>query len=83
MEKAEKECDQSEDILVYATSQHNLIHVTFIIQKEKVTEFNGVSASGTSSIVFDTTAAESKRQMNLPYPAFVRSRLPKYPRPAV
>ena len=28
-------------------------------------------------------AAESQRQMNSTYPAFVRSRLPKYPKPAV
>lgn len=45
--------------------------------------FTGVSGSGKSSIVFDTIAAESQRQMNATYPAFVRSRLPKYPKPAV
>ena len=39
--------------------------------------FTGVSGSGKSSIVFDTIAAESQRQMNATYPAFVRSRLPK------
>ena len=44
--------------------------------------FTGVSGSGKSSIVFDTIAAESQRQMNAAYPAFVRSRLPKYPKPA-
>ena len=45
--------------------------------------FTGVSGSGKSSIVFDTIAAESQRQMNATYAAFVRSRLPKYPKPAV
>ena len=45
--------------------------------------FTGVSGSGKSSIVFDTIAAEAQRQMNATYPAFVRSRLPKYPKPAV
>ena len=51
--------------------------------KGKITVFTGVSGSGKSSIVFDTIAAESQRQMNATYPAYVRSRLPKYPKPAV
>ena len=70
------------DILVYGLTQNNLKHITFRIPKEKITVFTGVSGSGKSSIVFDTIAAESQRQMNAAYPAFVRSRLPKYPKPA-
>lgn len=72
-----------EDILVQGLTQNNLKHVTFRIPKEKITVFTGVSGSGKSSIVFDTIAAESQRQMNATYPAFVRSRLPKHPKPAV
>ena len=72
-----------EDIMVHGHTQKNLKHVTFTIPKEKITVFTGVSGSGKSSIVFDTIAAESQRQMNATYPAFVRSRLPKYPKPAV
>lgn len=71
------------DIMVHGLTQNNLKHVTFSIPKEKITVFTGVSGSGKSSIVFDTIAAESQRQMNATYPAFVRSRLPKYPKPAV
>lgn len=71
------------DILVHGLTQNNLKHVTFRIPKEKITVFTGVSGSGKSSIVFDTIAAESQRQMNATYSAFVRSRLPKYPKPAV
>ena len=71
------------DIIVHGLTQNNLKHVTFRIPKEKITVFTGVSGSGKSSIVFDTIAAESQRQMNATYPAFVRSRLPKYPKPAV
>lgn len=71
------------DILVHGLTQNNLKHVTFRIPKEKITVFTGVSGSGKSSIVFDTIAAESQRQMNATYPAYVRSRLPKYPKPAV
>lgn len=70
------------DIMVHGLTQNNLKHVTFRIPKEKITVFTGVSGSGKSSIVFDTIAAESQRQMNATYPAFVRSRLPKYPKPA-
>lgn len=71
------------DIIVQGLTQNNLKHVSFRIPKEKITVFTGVSGSGKSSIVFDTIAAESQRQMNAAYPAFVRSRLPKYPKPAV
>ena len=54
------------DIMVYGLTQNNLKHVTSRIPKEKITVFTGVSGSGKSSIVFDTIAAESQRQMNLP-----------------
>lgn len=71
------------EIVVQGLTQNNLKHVSFHIPKEKITVFTGVSGSGKSSIVFDTIAAESQRQMNATYPAYVRSRLPKYPKPAV
>ena len=71
------------DIIIQGLTQNNLKHVSLTIPKEKITVFTGVSGSGKSSIVFDTIAAESQRQMNATYPAFVRSRLPKYPKPAV
>lgn len=71
------------DMMIQGLTQNNLKHVTFRIPKEKITVFTGVSGSGKSSIVFDTIAAESQRQMNATYPAFVRSRLPKYPKPEV
>lgn len=70
------------DIVVQGLTQNNLKHISFRIPKEKITVFTGVSGSGKSSIVFDTIAAESQRQMNATYPAYVRSRLPKYPKPA-
>lgn len=71
------------DIMIHGLTQNNLKHVSFSIPKEKITVFTGLSGSGKSSIVFDTIAAESQRQMNATYPAFVRSRMPKYPKPAV
>lgn len=54
------------EILVQGLTQNNLKGVTFRIPKEKITVFTGVSGSGKSSIVFDTIAAESQRQLNAP-----------------
>ena len=56
-------------------------HLEFQRRKSRCLPESQVPAS--SSIVFDTIAAEAQRQMNATYPAFVRSRLPKYPKPAV
>jgi excinuclease ABC A subunit len=63
--------------------QNNLKNVSLEIPKGKIVAFTGVSGSGKSSIVFDTIAAESQRQMNETYSAFVRGRLPKYEKPHV
>ncbi|NMM62632.1 excinuclease ABC subunit UvrA [Clostridium sp. P21] len=63
--------------------QNNLKNISINIPKEKIVVFTGVSGSGKSSIVFDTIAAESQRQMNETYPAFIRGRLPKYEKPHV
>lgn len=71
------------DIKISGLSENNLKHISLTIPKEKITVFTGVSGSGKSSIVFDTIAAESQRQMNATYPAFVRSRLPKHKKPQV
>lgn len=71
------------DITIVGLTQNNLKHVSLSIPKEKITVFTGVSGSGKSSIVFDTIAAEAQQQMNASYPAYIRSRLPKYPKPSV
>ena len=71
------------DIIIEGLTQNNLKHISLRIPKEKITVFTGVSGSGKSSIVFDTIAAEAQRQLNATYPPFVRSRLPKYAKPAV
>ena len=63
--------------------QNNLKNVSLDIPKGKIVVFTGVSGSGKSSIVFDTIAAESQRQMNETYTAFMRGRLPKYEKPRV
>ncbi len=63
--------------------QNNLKNISLTIPKNKIVVFTGVSGSGKSSIVFDTIAAESQRQMNETYTAWVRGRMPKYEKPKV
>ena len=70
-------------IIIRGLCQNNLKNVSMDIPKEKIVVFTGVSGSGKSSIVFDTIAAESQRQMNETYTAFIRGRLPKFKKPRV
>ncbi|MDO5574643.1 MAG: excinuclease ABC subunit UvrA [bacterium] len=70
-------------IVIQGLRQNNLKNVSLEIPKEKIVVFTGVSGSGKSSIVFDTIAAESQRQMNETYTAFIRGRLPKFQKPKV
>lgn len=72
-----------EPIKIRGLKQNNLKNVNLDIEKGKIVVFTGVSGSGKSSIVFDTIAAESQRQMNETYTAWVRGRLPKYDKPHV
>lgn len=74
---------KNNSIMIRGLYQNNLKHVSLDIPKEKIVVFTGVSGSGKSSIVFDTIAAESQRQMNETYTAFIRGRLPKYEKPKV
>ncbi|MFE6194108.1 ATP-binding cassette domain-containing protein [Streptomyces sp. NPDC057838] len=68
-------------ITLTGARENNLKDVTLRIPKGRLTVFTGVSGSGKSSVVFDTIAVESQRQMNETYPWFVRNRLPKFERP--
>ncbi len=72
-----------ESIVIRGLRQNNLKNVSLDIPKGKIVVFTGVSGSGKSSIVFDTVAAESQRQMNETYTAFMRGRLPKFEKPKV
>jgi len=72
-----------EPIRIRGLKQNNLKNISLDIPKNKIVVFTGVSGSGKSSIVFDTIAAESQRQMNETYTAWVRGRLPKYEKPHV
>jgi excinuclease UvrABC ATPase subunit len=68
-------------IWVVGARENNLKNVTVAIPKGRIVVFTGVSGSGKSSLVFDTIAAESQRQLNETFPAFVRNRLPHYGQP--
>lgn len=63
--------------------ENNLKHVSVDIPKYQITVFTGVSGSGKSSMVLDTIAAQSRRELNDTFPSFVQNYLPKYGRPHV
>lgn len=70
-------------IHVVGARQKNLKNIDVKIPKKKITVFTGVSGSGKSSLVFDTIAAESQRQLNETYSSFIRHRLPHYGQPKI
>ncbi len=75
--------DKEESINVVGVREKNLKNIDIEIPKKKITVFTGVSGSGKSSLVFDTIAAESQRQLNETYSSFIRHRLPHYGQPDV
>src|SRR5580658_495144 len=68
-------------IEIVGARENNLKNVSLNIPKRKITIFTGVSGSGKSSIVFDTIAAEARRQLNETFSTFVRNFLPRYAQP--
>ena len=75
--------DRRDRIRVIDAYENNLKHVSVDIPKYKLTVFTGVSGSGKSSMVLDTIAAQSRRELNDTFPGFVQNYLPKYGRPHV
>lgn len=72
-----------QNITIVGARENNLKDVSLTIPKDRITVFTGVSGSGKSSIVFDTIAVESQRQLNETFTTFIRNRLPKHERPHV
>ncbi len=70
-----------EYIEIRGARENNLKNVSLRIPKRKITIFTGVSGSGKSSIVFDTIAAEARRQLNETFSTFIRNFLPHYAQP--
>ncbi len=72
-----------DNIIIKGAAENNLKNVSLNIPKHKITVFTGVSGSGKSSLVMDTIAAKSRRELNDTFPTFVQQYLPKYGRPHV
>lgn len=70
-----------DEIILRGLKENNLKNIDLNIPKEKIIVFTGLSGSGKSSVVFDTLATESRRQMTLNYPLYVRNQMPRYERP--
>ncbi|MHA6250371.1 ATP-binding cassette domain-containing protein [Oceanobacillus sp. CAU 1775] len=73
--------ERKDEIILRGLKENNLKNIHLNIAKEKITVFTGLSGSGKSSVVFDTLATESRRQMTLNYPLYVRNQMPRYERP--
>ncbi|KQY86780.1 excinuclease ABC subunit UvrA [Pelomonas sp. Root1444] len=76
-----KPSDPTDVIRVVGARENNLRNISVDIPKKRITVFTGVSGSGKSSLVFDTIAAESQRQLNDTFSTFVRHRLPHHAQP--
>lgn len=74
---------EQNNIIIKSARLNNLKNVSLSIPKNEIVVFTGVSGSGKSSIVFDTIAVESQRQLNDTFSWYIRNRLPKYERPDV
>ena len=70
-------------ILIKGATENNLKNLSLSIPKRKITVVTGVSGSGKSSLVLDTIAAKSRRELNDTFPSFTQQYLPKYGRPHV
>jgi excinuclease UvrABC ATPase subunit len=70
-----------EYIEIRGARENNLKDVSLRLPKRKIIIFTGVSGSGKSSVVFDTLANEAQRLLYENFSMFVRSFLPRYPRP--
>ncbi|GAA4144013.1 ATP-binding cassette domain-containing protein [Actinomadura keratinilytica] len=68
-------------ILIKGARQNNLKDITLRIPRQQIVVFTGVSGSGKSSVVFDTVAAESRRQLGETFSWYVRNRMPRHERP--
>src|SRR5690625_5775710 len=73
--------EKNDAIILKGLKENNLKNIDLTIPKKKITVFTGLSGSGKSSVVFDTLATESSRQMTLNYPLYVRNQMPRYERP--
>ncbi|GAA0370293.1 excinuclease ABC subunit UvrA [Alkalibacterium iburiense] len=70
-----------DEMLLRGMRENNLKHIDLTLPKEKLIVFTGLSGSGKSSVVFDTIAAESQRQMEQNYSQYLRRHMELHERP--
>lgn len=70
-------------IHIHGARENNLKNIDLDIPKYQTTVFAGLSGAGKSSLVFDTLAAVSRRELNETFPSFTQQYLPKYGQPDV
>ena len=68
-------------IKIRGANEHNLRNLDIDIPRDEFVVLTGLSGSGKSSLVFDTIAAESMRQLYDTFPLYIRSRMPRYEPP--
>ena len=68
-------------IEIRGARENTLRDVDVDLPRRAITVVSGVSGSGKSSLVVDTLAAESQRQLNDMFSAFAQNRLPTYGQP--
>lgn len=73
--------ENRDEIILRGLKENNLKNIDLNIPKRTINVFTGLSGSGKSSVVFDTLATESRRQMTMNYPLYVRNQMPRYERP--
>lgn len=75
--------EKPDAIQITGARTNNLKGVSLAVPKNKLVVFTGVSGSGKSSLVFDTIAVESMRQLYDTFPLYLRNRMPHYEPPQV
>lgn len=70
-------------IQINHAKENNLKDISVKIPKYVTTVVAGLSGSGKSSLIFDTLAATSRRELNQTFPSFTQQYLPKYGDPDV
>lgn len=75
--------NQTDKLIIHKAWEHNLKGIDLVIPKGKLVVFAGVSGSGKSSLVFNTIAAESMRQLQEIFPLYIRNRMAYQPKPNV
>lgn len=70
-----------DQMILRGLRENNLKNIDLTLPKNELIVFTGISGSGKSSVVFDTVAAESQRQMEQNYSQYLRRHMELHERP--